>query len=316
MKRPARLYIVMPCYNEEAIIQKTIQEVSAKMNYLRNIELIDNESAMLFVDDGSIDNTWNIIISQAEINNKVKGIKLASNAGHQNALMAGLLTAKDYADVVISMDADLQHDINALERFMELYHNGFDLVFGIRKDRQTDSFLKKVTAISFYKFMSGLDIKVIKNHADFRLMTCQVLEALSQYSEVNLFLRGIVLTLGFKQTTLFFEVKDRMAGSSKYTISKMFRLALDGITSFSIKPLRVITLTGIIVFFISIIMIAWNITDYFRGTAVAGWASLSCSIWLLGGLIILCIGIVGEYMGKIYNEVKHRPRYIIENQIL
>lgn len=316
MQRAAKLFIVMPCYNEEAIIQLTIDEVSKKMDELIQLNLISTGSAMLFVDDGSKDETWRILMINSLVNDKVKCVKLAANVGHQSALMAGILSTRNLADVVITMDADLQHDINALNDFIQLYHKGFDIVFGVRNDRNTDTLFKKTSALFFYKMMSSLGVNVIKNHADFRLMGANVIEAISLHSEVHLFLRGILQTVGFKQTILYFNVKDRVYGSSKYSLSKMLKLALDGITSFSVKPLRLISLMGVIIFLVSIVMIMWNVSDYFRGKSIPGWASLSSSIWFLGGLIILSIGVVGEYIGKIYNEVKRRPRFIIEDQRL
>ncbi len=316
MQQPAKLFIVMPCFNEESIIQLTIDAVSKKMDTLIQLKLIEIDSAMLFVDDGSKDSTWQILCNNAVSNPKVKCVKLSNNVGHQNALMAGILSSKNRADVVITMDADLQHDINAIDEFMNLYHSGFDIVYGIRKDRRTDGFFKKTTALLFYALMKSLGVSIIKNHADYRLISAKVVNAIAQHSEVNLFLRGILQTLGFKQTTLYFEVKDRTLGTSKFSVSKMLRLALDGITSFSIKPLRMISLMGLLVFLISLIMMAWNLADYLRGVTLPGWASLSMSIWFLGGLILLSIGIVGEYIGKIYSEVKQRPRFIIEDEKL
>lgn len=316
MLRPSKLFIVMPCYNEQDIIRLTISEVSKKLDELIQLDLVSSDSAMLFVDDGSIDATWKILVEHSLINSKVKCIKLSANVGTQKGLIAGLTVAKDFADLVITMDSDLQHDINSLNKFVKRYHEGFDIVYGVRNDRETDTYLRKITAIIFYNLMINLGVNSIKDHSDFRLISAKVLEVILLHTEYNLFLRSIVQTLGFKQTIVKFDVKPRLNGESKYNFSSLIKLALDGITSFSIKPLRLISFMGVIVFLISLVMMVWNITDYFRGISIPGWASLSTSIWFLGGLIILSIGVVGEYIGKIYSEVKQRPRFIIEEKKL
>jgi len=280
-------------------------------------QIIDEKSTLLFVDDGSSDNTWGMIEKYHMENPSVfSGIKLSGNKGHQNALLCGLLTVKDYADAAISIDADLQDDINVIGKMVERYRSGYEIVYGVRSNRAVDSFLKRTTAHGFYRFMRFLGVDIVYNHADFRLMGKNALQALAEYSEVNLFLRGIVPLLGFKTGIEYYTRAERLAGISKYPFGKMLQFALEGITSFSIKPLRLITLLGVFLFVISIAMIAYFFVMYFSGHTISGWASIACSLWGIGGLIIFSIGIVGEYIGKIYMETKHRPRYHVEQFLL
>lgn len=269
----------------------------------------------MLVDDGSKDKTWSLIEQLVNDNEYFVGLKLSRNRGHQNAVLAGLMTAKDEADVVISMDADLQDDINAIDRFLEEYEKGYDVVYGVRSSRKTDTVFKRSTALTFYKLMQKMGVEVVYNHADFRLMSKRVLMHLADYKEVNLFLRGMVPLVGFKSTTVEYERAERFAGKSKYPLKKMISFALDGITSLSVKPIRMIFSLGLVIFIISLIMLIYALIRYIMGLTVAGWTSILGSIWLLGGIQLLAMGVVGEYIGKIYNETKARPRFIIETYL-
>lgn len=309
------LYIVVPCYNEEAVLHETSKRLKEKMTALINDKKISDKSRVLFVDDGSKDKTWEIIEELHDNDDLFSGLKLSRNKGHQNALLAGLMTAKELADISISMDADLQDDINVVDQFVDKYHDGCDIVYGVRSSRKTDTAFKRGTAGMFYKFMRLLGVDIIDNHADYRLISKRALEALSQFKEVNLFLRGIVKQIGFKSDIVYYERSERFAGESKYPLKKMLAFAFDGITSFSVKPIRLVTVVGFLVFLISIGMIIYTTVQTCLGNTEAGWSSLMCSIWFLSGLQIMALGIVGEYIGKIYTEVKARPKYIIDKFI-
>lgn len=309
------LYIVVPCYNEEAVLHETSKRLKEKMTALINDKKISDKSRVLFVDDGSKDKTWEIIEELHGSDDLFSGLKLSRNKGHQNALLAGLMTAKELADISISMDADLQDDINVVDQFVDKYHDGCDIVYGVRSSRKTDTAFKRGTAGMFYKFMRLLGVDIIDNHADYRLISKRALEALSQFKEVNLFLRGIVKQIGFKSDIVYYERSERFAGESKYPLKKMLAFAFDGITSFSVKPIRLVTVVGFLVLLISIGMIIYTIVQTCLGNTEAGWSSLMCSIWFLSGLQIMALGIVGEYIGKIYTEVKARPKYIIDKFI-
>lgn len=307
------LYIVVPCFNEEEILEKSISQLVLKMKELQRKNRINNNSKILFVDDGSMDSTWKIITSEQRGNPMVAGIKLSCNEGHQKAILSGMIFAKEYADAVITIDADLQQDINSIEQFIDKYEEGYDIVYGIRNDRKTDSFMKKNTAKLFYFMMKCLNGRnTIKNSADYRLMSKKSIEALEEYSEVNLYLRGLIPLMGFNSTVVYFDVKERTEGNSKYTMRKMFALAMDGITSFSILPIRAIAIIGLLVFMSSLVMVLYILVSWFKGITVSGWSSLATAIWMLGGVQLLSVGIVGEYVAKTYLETKHRPRYHID----
>ena len=305
------LYIVVPCYNEEEVLPETSKRLRAKLEGLMKAEKISPDSRILFVNDGSKDRTWELISQLHSDCPLFCGVDLSRNRGHQNALLAGLMTAKDRADMVISMDADLQDDIDAVDEMVDKYLEGVDIVYGVRSSRKTDTFFKRFTAEGFYRLMNAMGAESVFNHADYRLMSKRALEGLAQFKEVNLFLRGIVPMIGYRSDVVEYERGERFAGESKYPLKKMLAFALEGITSLSVKPLRLITGLGFLVFAISIIMIIYNIVQWAIGHTVAGWASLSCSVWLIGGLILLALGVVGEYIGKIYMEDKARPRFII-----
>ena len=308
------LYIVIPCYNEEEVLHETAKRMKEKCLHLIEKGKINPNSRILFVNDGSKDTTWNIICKLHKQDSLFSGLNLSRNKGHQCALFAGLMYAKDNCDMCISMDADLQDDINAIDDMVEKYLDGCDIVYGVRSDRKSDSFFKRFSAESFYRIMNFFGANTIFNHADFRLMSRRALEGLSQFEEVNLYLRGLIPMIGYRTDTVLYERAPRFAGESKYPFKKMLGLAIDGITSLSIKPIRMITATGFVVFFISIIMLIYTLISYFVN-AVPGWSSLLISIWAIGGLTLLSIGIVGEYLGKIYLEVKHRPKFIVEKII-
>ena len=309
------LYIVVPCYNEEEVLPETSKRLKEKRKALIEAGVIGEKSRILFVDDGSKDKTWLLIQEFCANDTCFSGLKLAHNRGHQNALLAGLMTAKEYADIVISMDADLQDDIEAMDAFIEKYHAGNDNVYGVRSSRKKDSFFKRSTALAYYRFLQKMGVDIIYNHADYRLMSRRALEALADFKEVNLFLRGIVPLIGFQTAVVEYERSSRFAGESKYPLKKMLSFASDGITSFSIKPIRMITALGFLIFAFSLIMLIYSIVIKITGHADSGWASLICSIWMIGGIQLLSLGIIGEYIGKIYNETKARPRYIIEEFI-
>ena len=307
------MYLVIPCYNEEEVLYETSNRLLAKLNEMIEEGLVNTTSRIMFVNDGSKDNTWNII---EQLNKKSKyfiGVKLTRNKGHQNALLAGLMEAKNRCDFAISLDADLQDDIEVLSDFVKEYEKGNDVVYGVRSSRDKDSFFKKNTAVLFYRLMTKLGVEIVYNHADYRLMSKRALEDLSTFKEVNLFLRGIVPLIGYNNSIVMYERNERFAGESKYPLKKMLSFAINGITSFSVKPIRIITFLGMIMFAISsILTIYFALGKIIYGNTNSGWASLICSIWLLGGIQLLSIGIVGEYVGKIYLESKHRPLYFIE----
>lgn len=310
------LYLVIPCYNEEEVLNETSKRLLDKIQIMINQKTISDRSRIVFVNDGSKDNTWNIITELYEQNKYFGGINLSRNRGHQNALLAGLMTVKDEADMVISLDADLQDDINVIDKFVDEYYKGNDIVYGVRCSRETDTFFKRTTALSFYKLMQFLGVDMVYNHADYRLMSKRALEGLSQFREVNLFLRGMVPLVGYKHSIVEYERHERFAGESKYPLKKMLSFAIDGITSLSVKPIRIITGIGFIIFFASIVALVYSIVVKFLGTTVSGWTSLVASIWMIGGIQLLCLGVIGEYIGKIYNETKKRPGYIIQDKII
>jgi len=312
MENPQTLYLVIPCYNEEEVLPETSKRLLGKMNTMIQNNLINNKSKIVFVDDGSKDRTWEIIEQLHNENEYFSGIKLSRNKGHQNALMAGLMAVKDNADMVISLDADLQDDINAIDKFVEKYYEGNEIVYGVRSSRKTDTFFKKNTALAFYKLMSLMGVDIVYNHADYRLMSKRALNELANFNEVNLFLRGIIPLIGFKWDTVEYERNERFAGESKYSLRKMLSFAVDGITSFSVKPIKMVLNLGIIMMLISFIMLVYAIIVKILGYAEAGWAFIICSIWLVAGVQMLSLGIIGEYVGKIYSEVKARPKFIVE----
>lgn len=306
------LYIVVPCYNEEEVLPETSERLSLKLNELIRSKRISNKSRVFYVDDGSVDKTWTIIKNIHESNAYFSGLKLSRNCGHQNALLAGLMTVRDRADIVISMDSDLQDDIDAIDGMLNKYYEGCDIVYGVRSVRTSDSFLKRFTAESFYKLMNRLGAKVVFNHADYRLMSKRALEGMAEFNEVNLFLRGIVPMIGYKSDVVYYERSERFAGESKYPFGKMLAFAFEGISSLSVHPIRMITKLGLAIFFVSIIMLIYSVVQFFRDETVAGWASIIVSIWSIGGLILFAVGLIGEYIGKIYLETKRRPRFIVE----
>ncbi|MBQ9898892.1 MAG: glycosyltransferase family 2 protein [Ruminococcus sp.] len=316
MGNPEILYMVVPCYNEEAVLHETSKQLKEKYESLISRGLISEQSRVVFVNDGSKDKTWDIIQELHKADPQFfSGINLAHNAGHQNAVLAGLMTVKDICDMAITMDADLQDDINTIDAMVEKYYEGNQVVYGVRSARKTDTFFKKFTAESFYKFMKVMGADVVYNHADFRLMSRRVLQELANFKEVNLFLRGMVPLIGFQSCSVYYERHERFAGESKYPLKKMMAFAINGITSFSTKPLKLITSLGFIMSVLSVIAFIWAFIAKFAGFAELGWSSTICSIWLIGGLQLFCLGIIGEYVGKIYAEVKQRPRFIIADFI-
>ncbi len=310
-----RLTIVVPCYNEEEVLAETAARLTALLETMIQENAISNQSNLLFVDDGSKDHTWMLIEQLAQSNEKVRGLKLARNAGHQNALMAGLTTAVKTADLLVSIDADLQDDCNCIPVFVEEYHKGYDVVYGVRSNRDSDTFFKRNTALGFYKLMKSLGVDMVYNHADFRLMSKRAVQALCQFDEVNLFLRGLVPLVGFPSTQVSYVRAERFAGTSKYPLKKMLKFGLEGVTSFSVKPLRLITSLGCIISVISIFAGIYALISKLLGATVQGWTSLILSIWFLGGLQLIGMGVLGEYIGKLYQEVKHRPKFIIEKEL-
>ena len=307
------LYIVIPCYKEQEVLHETASRLQTKMEGLISANKISPESRVMFVNDGSTDQTWPIICELHEKNPLFSGVNLSRNRGHQNALLAGLMTAKERADMVISMDADLQDDINAVDEMVDKFYEGCDIVYGVRSSREKDTFFKKFTAEGFYRVMNFLGADTVFNHADYRLMSKRALEGLEQFKEVNLFLRGIVPMIGYKTDVVEYERGERFAGESKYPLKKMLAFAMEGITSLSTKPLQYITGLGFLIFAVSILMLIYFIAQWAIGGTVAGWASVICSVWAIGGLILLSIGVIGEYTGKIYMETKARPRFIIQD---
>lgn len=304
--------IVVPCYNEQEVLRETSRRLLELMNRLQQERQISGDSEVVFVDDGSKDETWSVIEDLARTDTRLRGVKLSRNRGHQNALVAGLMSAR--GDAVVSIDADLQDDVDAISQMVERHLNGVDIVYGVRSKRERDTWFKRSTALAFYNLMNWLGAESVSNHADFRLMSRRALEALRSYSEVNLFLRGLVPLLGFRTEIVEYERKERFAGTSKYPLRKMLAFALEGITSFSVFPLRIITVVGFAVFAFTLLMALWILwVRFFSERAVPGWASTVLPLYFIGGVQILCLGIVGEYLGKIYQEVKRRPRYIIES---
>ena len=307
-----RLALVVPCYNEEAVLEISAKELKRVLNDLIHKEKISADSFILFVNDGSKDRTWELIEKEHQDSPMVYGLKLAGNVGHQFALTAGLLTAKDISDITISIDADLQDDTAVIEEMVDKFHAGNDIVYGVRNDRKKDSWFKRTTAQGFYKVMAMMGVKTVYNHADFRLMSKRAVEQFSKYKENNLFLRGMMPLIGYQTDCVYYERKERVAGESKYPLSKMLALAWNGITSFSVKPISLVTALGFIIIILSIIAAIYAFVSYFFGTVEPGWTSLLLSVWFLGGLQLCAIGLIGQYIGKIYIEVKHRPRYNIE----
>lgn len=308
------LYVVVPCYNEEEVLEETTKRLKKKLTNLINQKKISKNSKVMYVNDGSKDKTWELI-KKISKDTMFTGISLSRNRGHQNALLAGLMTAKEKADIIISMDADLQDDINAIDEMIKKYEEGNEIVYGVRSSRKKDSWFKKTTAEAFYKFMKIMGVDIIFNHADYRLASKKVLNELEKFEEVNLFLRGIFPLIGYKYDIVYYERNERFAGESKYPLKKMLNFAWDGITSFSVKPIRFVLTLGIIIFTISIVMIIYSLLSKLLGNAVDGWTFLSCSIWFVSGIQMLSLGIIGEYIGKSYNEVKKRPRYIISEDL-
>ena len=310
-----RLFCVIPCYNEEEVLHETASRLETKIKSLVAAGKISEDSRILFVNDGSRDKTWSIISELHEKSELFQGINLSKNMGHQNALLAGLMTAKDLCDAAISLDADLQDDINAIDEMVEKYLNGADVVYGVRSKRATDTFFKKFTAESFYKLMNGLGANTVYNHADYRLMSRRALQALSEFGEVNLFLRGIVPMVGFNSDVVYYERAERFAGESKYPLRKMLSFAMEGITSLSTKPIKMITGLGVSIFLVSIIVLIYSLVRHFTGHTIPGWTTTVLSVWAIGGLIMISLGVIGEYIGKIYLETKNRPRFIIRDYI-
>ena len=305
--------MVVPCYNEEEVLPETSKRLYEKLRTLVMEGTISQRSRILFVNDGSKDKTWEMIRALHESNLLFSGVNLARNRGHQNALLAGLMTAKDKADMVISMDADLQDDIDAVDKMVEEYLGGADIVYGVRSARKTDTVFKRMTAEGFYKLMKALGVDVVFNHADYRLMSRRALEGLAEFKEVNLFLRGIVPQIGYPTAVVEYERAERFAGESKYPLKKMLSFAVEGITSFAVRPIKMIAGLGLFITFVSVLIIIWAIVQKCMGSTTAGWTSLLASIWMIGGIQLFCIGVIGEYIGKIYMESKGRPRYIIES---
>lgn len=309
------LYVVIPCYNEEEVLEETTKRLKEKLNKLIKDKKISNKSRVMYVNDGSKDNTWKII---KEINKKESlftGITLSRNRGHQNALLAGLMTAKKYADVVISMDADLQDDINAIDEMIDKYNNGCDIVYGVRSSRKKDTWFKKTTAQGFYKFMKFMGVDVVYNHADYRLTSKRVLDEFENFKEVNLFLRGMFPLVGYSSDVVYYERAERFAGESKYPLKKMLNFAWDGITSFSVRPIRMVLNVGIMIFVVSLLVLLYCLIVKLLGKTVEGWTFIVGSIWLVSGVQMLSVGIIGEYIGKIYSETKARPRFIISENL-
>ena len=313
MENPV-LYIVIPCYNEQEVLPITAPMFLNKLHELAEKKLVSENSRILFVNDGSSDGTWDIIRALAASDEHYIGISQSRNRGHQNAVLAGLMEAKDHCDISISIDCDGQDDINAMDDMVRAYLDGCDIVYGVRNDRETDSFFKRTTAQGFYKFLSAMGAEIVYNHADYRLISARALHELAKFKEVNLFLRGMVPLVGFKSTSVEYKRAERIAGKSKYPLRKMLALAGDGITSLSIKPLRLIMSFGVIVALLSFAGVIWAIVSALAGRAVAGWASMTCIICFVSGVQLICMGIIGEYIGKIYMETKHRPRYIISER--
>ncbi len=309
-----RLIIVVPCYNEQEVLPITAPMFLAKIKSLAQAGQITQDSRVMFVNDGSRDDTWNIITRLAEEDEHFIGISQSRNRGHQNAVLAGLMTAKDMCDITISIDCDGQDDINAMDGMVAAYHEGCEIVYGVRSRRDTDTFFKRFTAESFYKLLNAMGAEVVYNHADYRLISSRALQELAKFREVNIFLRGMIPLVGFKSTSVYYERSERAAGKSHYPLRKMLALAFDGITSLSIKPIKMIFVLGLIVALISFVGIIWAVVEAILGNTASGWASTTCIICFLSGVQLISIGVIGEYIGKIYMEVKHRPRYIISEK--
>lgn len=309
------LYLVVPCYNEEPVLPDTSAKLLTKMESLIKSEKISPDSRIVFVNDGSKDKTWEIISELHAQNKMFQGVKLSRNRGHQNALLAGLMTVMEHCDITISLDADLQDDINAIDAMVDKYHEGCEVVYGVRSARDTDTFFKKFTAEGFYKMMKAMGADVVFNHADYRLMSRKALEGMREFEEVNLFLRGVVPMVGYKSDSVYYERKERLAGESKYPLKKMLAFAWEGITSLSTKPIKLISAAGAVIFLVSIVMLIYSLCSHFFGYTEAGWTSVMVSVWAIGGLQLLAIGIIGEYIGKVYLETKHRPKFIVEKYL-
>ena len=309
------LYMIIPCYNEEKVLPITSWQFLKELKHLIKLQKISDNSRILFVDDGSNDHTWKIIHELAASDQHFEGIRQSRNRGHQNAVFAGLMEAKEIADITISIDCDGQDDIETMEDMVNAYHHGYEIVYGVRCKRDTDTFFKRFTAEGFYWLLQKMGVDIVFNHADYRLISARVLEEFAKFKEVNLFLRGMVPLLGFRSTTVSYERHERVAGETHYPLKKMLSLAFDGITSLSIKPIRVITGVGMFIAFLSFCVAVWSMTQYFMGATVVGWTSMTSIICFIGGLQLVCLGILGEYIGKIYMEVKARPRYIISDRI-
>lgn len=314
-ERGGVLYLVIPCYNEEEVLPETSKRLTAKLGAMIEMRFISQDSKIVFVNDGSKDHTWQLIRQYHEENPMIQGINLSRNKGHQSALLAGLMTVKEYCDMAISMDADLQDDVDAIDQFVEKYYEGCEVVYGVRSERKTDSFFKRASAQSFYKLMLHMGVEIVYNHADYRLMSRRALDEMEGFKEVNLFLRGIVPLIGFQSGVVTYERHERFAGESKYPLKKMLNFAFDGITSFSVKPIRMVTTLGIIIFAISILMLIYFLITWCIGWTVPGWTSIVVSVWAIGGLQLLAIGIIGEYIGKIYMETKARPKFIVQEYL-
>ena len=311
-----RLFCVIPCYNEQEVLPETSRRLKGKIEDLVGRKMISSDSRILLVNDGSKDDTWNIIKKLHEEDEVFQGINLSKNMGHQNALLAGLMTAKDLCDMAISLDADLQDDINAIDAMVDKFNKeDCEVVYGVRSKRATDTFFKRFTAESYYKLIDAMGAKTVYNHADYRLLSRRALQALSEFGEVNLFLRGIVPMLGFKSDIVYYERAERFAGESKYPLKKMLSFAIEGITSLSTKPIKMITELGFFIFFVSIAVFIYSLVRYFTGHTIQGWTTTVLSVWAIGGLIMISLGVIGEYIGKIYLETKNRPRFIIESYI-
>lgn len=308
------MYLVIPCYNEEDVLPISVKLFLSVLQRMIQSGKISVDSRILFVDDGSEDRTWNLIKEYSSVYEHVCGIRLSKNRGHQNALLAGLMHVKSYADIVITIDCDGQDDVESIEKMVDAYHDGCDIVYGVRSKREKDSFFKQTSANLFYKLMRAMGTEIIENHADYRLLSARVIRELEQFKENNLFLRGLIPLVGFKSTFVYYERKERMAGKTKYSLRKMAGLAFDGITSFSIQPLRMIMGIGAMVAILSFIGVVWAVVTALMGNTVAGWASMTCIICFVGGVQLICLGVLGEYIGKIYLEVKRRPRYIINER--
>lgn len=310
------LYIVVPCFNEQEMLPTTTTRLLEVLSLLQQDHLAHEHSRILYVDDGSTDDTWELINRHCHEHDQVCGVKLAGNVGHQNALVAGLTVACERADIIVTIDADLQDDISVIKQMVEKYRQGCDIVYGVRRERKTDTWFKRNTALAFYSLMQRLGVKSVYNHADYRLMSRRAVNQLLQYRERNLFLRGIVPLVGYRSEKVYYDRSERLAGESKYPLGKMMSFAVDGITSFSIKPVRMVLTLGVVFTLIALVMLVYVLVAYFGGRTVSGWSSLILSLWFIGGCVLIGLGIVGEYIGKIYIEVKDRPRYNIEQEVI